>query len=89
MASQPRRAVRDQRADERRGARFDRQSDAMARDALGGDALANGPAIDMGHARRAPVRLVEMDMAFDESGKQQFARKIEGLPVRAARARTR
>ena len=75
VAAHARRAVGDQRADERRGARLDRQRDAMALDALGGDALAHAASLDMGQARRAPMRLVEMDVAVDERRQEERARR--------------
>ena len=79
VAARARRAVGDQRADERRGARLDRQRDAMAFDALGGDPLAHAVSLDMGQARRAPVRLVEMDVAVDERRQEERALKIDAL----------
>ena len=81
MAADARRAVRDQRADERGGARFDRQRDAMALDALGGDAFAHAASLDMGQARRAPMRLVEMDVAVDERRQEERAGKIDALAL--------
>ena len=56
--------------------------DAMALDALGGDALAHAASLDMGQARRAPMRLVEMDMAVDERRQEERARKIDAFAWR-------
>ena len=79
VAAHARRAVGDQRSDERRGARLDRQSDAMAFDALGGDPLAHAVSLDMGQTRRAPMRLVEMDVAVNERRQEERAREIDTL----------
>ncbi len=79
VAARARRAVGDQRADERRGARLDRQRDAMAFDALAGDPLAHAASLDMRQARRAPMRLVEMDVAVDERRQEQRAREVDAL----------
>ena len=84
VAAHARRAVGDQRSDERRGARFDRQRDAMAFDALGGDPLTHAAALDMGQTRRAPMRLVEMDVAVDERRQEERALKIDALAGRSA-----
>ncbi len=79
VAARPRRAVGDQCSDERRGARLDRQRDAMAFDALGGDPLAHAVSLDMGQTRRAPMRLVQMDVAVDERRQEERALKIDAL----------
>ena len=59
----------------------------MALDALGGDPLAHAVSLDMGQARRAPMRLVEMDVAVDERRQEERARKIDALARRTARLR--
>ena len=82
MASYARRAVGDQRSDKRRRALGDRQRHAMAGLALDGDALAHAGAGDVRQTRRAPMRLVEMDVAFDESGNEQSAVEIERCALR-------
>ncbi len=82
VAAHARRAIGDQRANECGGACFDRQRDAMALDALSRDAFAHAPSLDMGQARRAPMRLVEMDMAVDERRQEQRARKIDAFAWR-------
>ena len=46
-------------------------------------------AFDMRQARRAPMRLVEMDVAFDESGQEQMPGKIDALARRRAARRVR
>ena len=74
-----RRAVGDQCSDERRGARLDRQRDAMTFDALCGDPLAHAVSLDMGQTRRAPMRLVEMDVAVNERRQEERALKIDAL----------
>ena len=79
VAAHARRAVGDQRSDERRGARLDRQRDAMAFDAFGGDPLAHAASLDMGQPRRAPMRLVEMDVAVNERRQEKRALKIDAL----------
>ena len=79
VAARARRAVGDQRADERRRAGLDRQGDAMALDALGGDALTHAASLDMGQARGAPMGLVEMDVAFDERRQEQHPAEIEAV----------
>ena len=84
VAAHARRAIGDQRANECGGACFDRQRDAMALDALSGDAFAHAPSLDMGQARRAPMRLVEMDVAVDERRQEQRARKIDAFAWRDA-----
>ena len=71
VAAHARRAVRDQRADERRRAGLDRQGDPMALDALERDALANAAPLDMGQARRAEMGLVEMDVALDKRRQEE------------------
>ena len=53
----------------------------MAFDPFGGDPLAHAPSLDMGQARRAPMRLVEMDVAVDKSGQEQGAREIDALAL--------
>ena len=63
------------------------QRDAMALDALSGDAFAHAPSLDMGQARRAPMRLVEMDVAVDERRQEQRARKIDAFAWRDGRFR--
>ena len=79
VAARPRRAVGDQGSDERRGARLDRQRDAMAFDSLRGDPLAHAVSLEMGQTRRAPMRLVEMDVAVDERRQEERALKIDAL----------
>ena len=79
MAARARRAVGDEGPDQRRSARLDRQRDAMAFDAFRCDPLAHAAPLDMGQARRAPMRLVEMDVAVDERRKQERALKINAL----------
>ena len=79
MAAHARHAVRDQRADKRRRAGFDRQGDLMALDALGGDALAHAASLDMGQARRAPMGLVEMEVAVDERRQEEQAVEIDAF----------
>ena len=79
VASRPRRAVGDESAKERGRPSFDRQGDAMALNPLGGDALAHAAALDMGQARRAPMRLVEMDMAVDQRRHDELPRQIDAL----------
>ena len=54
----------------------------MAFDALGGDPFAHAASLDMGQARRAPMRLVEMDVAVDKRRQEQRARKIDALAWR-------
>ena len=51
----------------------------MAFDALSGDAFAHAASLDMGQARRAPMRLVEMDVAVDKRRQEQRARKIDAF----------
>ena len=51
----------------------------MAFDALGGDPLAHAASLDMGASRRAPMRLVEMDVAVDERRQEERALKIDAL----------
>ncbi len=77
MASRTRCAVRDKRANERRGTGFDRQRNPMARDSLGGNSLAHAASFDMRQARRAPVRLIKMNMALDEGGQEEPPGKID------------
>ena len=79
VAARARRAVGDQRADKRRRAGFDRQGDLMALDALGGDALAHAASLDMGQARRAPMGLVEMEVAVDERRQEQQPAEIDAF----------
>ena len=79
VAARARRAVGDQRADERRRAGLDRQRDPMALDALGGDALAHAASLDMGQARRAPMGLVEMDVAVDERRQEEHPVEVDAL----------
>ena len=59
----------------------------MALGALGGDALAHAASLDMRQARRAPMRLVEMDMAVDERRQQERAGKIDALATGEGRLR--
>ena len=82
VAARARRAVHDQRADKRRRAGFDRQGDLMALDALGGDALAHAASLDMGQARRAPMGLVEMEVAVDERRQEEHAVEIDAFAGR-------
>ena len=56
--------------------------DAMAFDALGGDPLAHAASLDMGQTRRAPMRLVEMDVTVDERRQEERAREIDALAGR-------
>ena len=51
----------------------------MAFDALGGDPLAHAASLDMGQTRRAPMRLVEMDVAVDERWQEERALEIDAL----------
>ena len=76
VAANTRRPVGDQRADQGRRAGLDRQGDPMALDPLGGDALANAAPPDMGQTWRAPMGLVEMDVAFDERRQEQHPAEI-------------
>ena len=72
-------AIHDQRADERRGARFDRQGDPMALDAFERDALANAAPFEVGQARRAEMGLVEMDVALDKSRQEEQPLKVDAF----------
>ena len=51
----------------------------MTFDALCSDALAHAAPLDMGQARRAPMRLVEMDVAVNERRQEERALKIDAL----------
>ena len=51
----------------------------MAFDALRGDPLAHAVSLDMGQTRRAPMRLVEMNVAVDERRQEQRACEIDAL----------
>ncbi len=79
VAPRARGSVGDQRANEGGCAGFDRDRDLAALDALGGDALAHAASLDMGQARRAPVRLVEMDVAVDERRQEELSGEIDAL----------
>jgi hypothetical protein len=59
----------------------------MALNSLNRNAFAHAAPLDMGQARRAPMRLVEMDMAVDECGQEERALKIKALAgmMRASR----
>ncbi len=57
----------------------------MALDPLGGDPFAHAASLDMGQAWRAPMRLVEMDVAIDKRGQEQRARKIDAFAWRMGR----
>ena len=87
MAARSRAAVGDQRPNKRGRADFDREGHLMARDALGGDALAHAASLDMRQARRAPMRLVEMDVAVDERGQEELSAEIDALPRRCGAGR--
>ena len=93
VAPRARGSVGDQRANEGGCAGLDRKRDLAALDALGGDALAHAASLDMRQARRAPVRLVEMDVAVDERRQEQLSGKIDALaslePRRPAHASRR
>jgi len=88
MAARARRAVGDQRANEGAGAGLDGQGDAMPRDAFDRDALADARAFDMRQARGAPVRFVQMNVAFDKGGREQGAAQVDDFtaPPRLSRA---
>ena len=79
VAPRARGSVGDQRANEGGCAGFDRKRDLAALDALGGDALAHAASLDMGQARRAPMRLVEMDVAVDERRQEELSGEIDAL----------
>src|SRR3984957_4054724 len=49
----------------------------MAFDSLGGDPLTHAPSLDMGQPRRAPMRLVEMEVAIDERRNEKRALEID------------
>ena len=58
---------------------LDGERDAMAFDAFGGDPLAHAASLDMGQPRRAPMRLVEMDVAVNERRQEERALEIDAL----------
>ena len=58
----------------------------MARDALGGDTLAHAASLDIGQARRAPMRLVEMDVAVDERRQEEVPAEIDTFAARGGGA---
>ena len=51
----------------------------MAFDTLGRDPVTHAAALDMGQPRRAPMRLVEMDVAVNERRQEERALKIDAL----------
>src|SRR6478672_229917 len=51
----------------------------MAFDAFCGDPLPHAASLDMGQTRRAPMRLVEMEVAVNERRQEKRALKIDAL----------
>jgi hypothetical protein len=51
----------------------------MALDAFGGDPLTHAASLNMGQTRRAPMRLVEMDVAVNERRQEERACEINAL----------